>query len=1272
MRYRPFYFSLLLFFLSFEVLATEYRFSETIQWKPFEQIDLGENNMVNRPGFQGALFYSDQVLPHFKKNYRIHSANTSVEVSLEQMLFEPMTEKDQGILKQYQSDLGEIAPIGSVVQMKKEPWVSVDFIPIRWNDSLQNFEKLIAFVLVAEVVDLPKNKMPSRTYASSSVLASGDWFKIRVSETGVHTVTYNDLSAMGFDMNVPSSKIALFGNGGGVLPEKNNVPVYDDLVENPIKMVDGGDGSFDPGDYFIFYAQGPIVWNWNEEIQVFQHQNNYYDDYAYYFITALSGAAKRIVTAEISGGTPSVEVNSFIDYAYHEEDTRNIAAVGRIWFGEIYDISNLTHDFVFSFPNILKTSNSGYFYGKFAATSSGNSSFKIGLDGVNMATLNIEPTTGNYAMGKEGATSFRFLPKDENVLISTTYQRSNSSSLGYLDYIEVNVRRSLTMFGNQMLFRNITSEPNQLALFTLGNASSQLEIWDVTTAVNPTNVNTTVSGNQLQFSAMLSGHNEYVAFNSSGYKSVEFVEQVPNQNLHALRNVDYLIITHPDFLAQANDLANFHRERSTIKVEVVTINQVYNEFASGSHDITAIRNLAKMLYDESDAGAELKYLLLFGDASYDYKDRISDNTNFVPCWEATVQPLNVVNSIASDDYFGYLDDGEGEEPPYNVSSDDRVDIGIGRFVVQTAEEAQVAIDKTMHYSTNSTETMASYRNVITFIADDGDSNTHIKDAEAVSGFVGESFPVYNINKIYVDAYEQVSTPGGQKAPEVNRAINLQMEKGTLIFNYSGHGGEIGLGHEQIVQLSDINSWNNYDKLTVFITATCEFTRYDDPQRVSAGEQVFLNSKGGGIALFTTSRATYAYANRELNMDVYEDNMFEKIDGEYPTFGDIIRRSKRRGTSNDRKFVLVGDPACRMAYPEYAAETMAVNANPVGFVPDTLKALAMISVDGRITDKSGNAMPEYQGEIFPIVYDKLSEIVTYGDENQPYTFYLRKNVLFNGKASVVDGNFHFEFMMPKDIAYKYGTGRISYYFRNETTDGNGYFEDFIVGGFNPDALEDTIGPVIDLYLYDTTFVPGSVVGQNPLLFAKVRDESGINTTGAGIGHDIVTTVDEDPNLVYVLNDYYEADENSFNSGVVTYPFADLAEGDHVLSLKVWDVYNNSSIAYLPFTVVTSMSVVVDNLRNFPNPFSTSTEFTFTHNQAGNNMDVALHIYRMDGSLVRTLNTKIDAEGYQIAPLKWDGTSDAGGKIGRGFYVVRVVVRNEAGYTGEDSSKLIYIK
>ncbi len=1261
--------SLALFILfAVDLFSIDYQFHEKLKWQTIQSIKMPDGTQVLRPVFESAVFRNNQELPVFTAIYPIHTADADAQAAIASMRFERMSDQENLVLLPFQALLTEINPVADVVLMSKEPWVTVSFVPIRYNDSIQSFEKLVAFDVILDITDVPSRETSTAVYASQSVLSSGNWYKIKVNETGMHQITYNDLSAMGFDLNASSANIAVFGNGGGVLPEKNDTPVYDDLVENPILVVDGGDGKMDQGDKLVFYAQGPITWHWNVFDQAFNHQNNYYDDYAYYFITSLPTAGKRIETQTAPTESADMEVSDFIDYAYHEEDIRNLAGMGRTWFGELYDLSSLTYDFMFSFPNIIKTNNSGYFKGAFASKATSTNYFKIAINGVEMSTLSMELTTSYYDYGKEGLTDFRFLPKDDNVIVSTTFFRNSTTSVGYLNYIELNVRRSLQMVGNQMSFRNATSQPGQVALYTLGNVPSELEIWDVSVPVSPKRLSVSSSGNQLQFKAYTETVNEYIAFDGNNFKAVEFVETVANQNLHALRNIDYLIVAHSDFMDQAERLAAFHRDHNQWTVEVVDVAQVYNEFASGSHDITALRNFAKMLYDTGDPGAELKYMLLFGDASYDYKNRLDNFSNFVPCWESLGNSLNVVYCIATDDYFGYLDDGEGIEG----SSTDRVDIGIGRFVVATPDEAASAVDKTIHYAVNADPVMGSWRNVITFVADDGDSNIHMGDAEKLSSFLNENYPVYNINKIYTDAYPQESTPGGQKAPEVNRAINLQIDKGTLIFNYSGHGGEIGLGHEQIVQIPDINSWSNFDELAVFITATCEFTRYDDPARVSAGEQVFLNQKGGAIALFTTSRATFASANLALNMDIYEDNMFEKVNGEYPTFGDIIRKSKRRGSSNDRKFILVGDPACRMAYPENIAETTEILMNSSATSSDTLRALDMVKISGRVVDQSGTHLLDYQGEMYPIVYDKLSEIVTYGDESSPRTFYLRKNVLFNGKCSINNGDFTFEFMMPKDIAYKYGPGRISYYFNNETTDGHGYDENFIVGGFNPDAIEDTIGPDIRLFMFDTTFVPGSIVNQNPLLFALVSDESGINTTGAGIGHDIVTLLDDDPNQAYVLNDFYEADENSFNSGSISYPFSELDEGDHVLSLKVWDVYNNSSLAYLPFTVVSSASVIIDNLRNFPNPFSATTQFTFSHNQAGKELDVSLNVYGMDGMLVTTLVTKIDAEGYQIKPLEWDGSSENGGKIGRGFYVYHLVVRNNDGQVGHDQSKLVYIK
>ena len=1259
---------LLFFFVTIVGFSMPYNFHSSILWNEVQKVGY-DDTFIERLSFEGAHYYGISELPTFIDKFPIHTSHAKLNASLVNQVFTPVTHDEERILHTIGfSDTSIIVSAGIVIS-RKEPMVRVEFVPIRWNVSKQIFEKLTKFDVLIEVVDIIENTREVKEYTNLSVLATGEWFKIRLNKSGIYKITYNELSTMGFDLSTNPSNIAVFGNGGGLLPEKNDNSRYDDLFENPIVVVGGGDGSFDPGDYLLFYGEGPVVWKYNSLSQIFNYKPNYYKDYTYYFVTALSSPAKRIQNIESPPGDVDVIITDFDDYAVHDIDEQNIAGIGRTWFGETYDY-NTEYEFVFDFPNIKKQTDMAYFRGYFAARAFSSNNFKIYINGQLKNTFSIQalPVGERYWYAKSSSPGFTFTPVSDQVIVKTTYQRSSSGSVGFLDFIEINVQRDLVFSGNQMMFRKIIDSGNSVAKYNLLQANQNVTVWDISTPVNPQKVITQTEGSALSFKSDASVFSEYIAFTSDNYFAVEFVEEVQNQNLHGYRNIDYLIITHPDFLVEADSLANFHRLHGGIDVLVTTVGKIYNEFSSGGQDITAIRDFAKMLYDNSDPGKELRYLLLFGDASYDYKNILPEYSNFVPCWES-VASLNIVSSIASDDYFGFLDDGEGSE-----FNNDIVDIGIGRFVVNTVEEAESALDKTIHYSVNTTEVMAPWRNIVTFVGDDGDGNRHLRDAELLSTIFDTAYEVYNVNKIYIDAYEQISTPSGQRAPDVNRAINQRIEKGTLIFNYSGHGGETGLAHEQVVAIPDIISWRNYDKLAVFITATCEFTRYDDPRRVSAGELVFLNDKGGAIALFTTARATYAGSNLALNRAIYIDNMFEKIDGEYPRFGDIIRKSKKNGSANDMKFLLVGDPACRMAYLEHNAETVAINSNIVSIEePDTISALQIVKIEGIVTDKSGVKLTNFNGELFSSVYDKKSQVLTYGDDNPPYTFYVRNSVIFNGKSSIINGDFAFEFMVPKDIAYKYGFGKISYYFHDIVNiDGNGYYQNFIVGGIYENATIDTEGPIIDLFLNDTTFLPGDVTNQNPILLAFVSDSSGINTTGSGIGHDIITIINEDKELTHVLNDYYEADNNSYNRGTITYPFSDLSDGEHSLSLKVWDVYNNSSIAYLNFLVISAEQLVVESLMNYPNPFINETNFVFDHNQSGNEIDVLIEIYRIDGKKVKTLGARLYPEGHRSEPIIWDGSTDSGGKIGRGFYVYNVTVRNEGGAEGNDQSKLIYIR
>jgi len=1261
-----------IFFFSLSAFAQEadYSFSEQIEWKEIQHIKVSEDFSFDRLQFKGARYLGEDPIPVFLKQYPIHSSKVELSATLASVLTVPLTADELAIINKSIIDTSFIITT-SVQVSRQQPFALINISPVRLNPVTLQPEKLISFTVEVKVTDIVASGRDVLEHADNSVLSSGKWIKVRIAESGIYKITYSELSGMGFDVSVNPKNIAVFGNGGGLLPEKNDEFRYDDLVENPIIVKGEDDNKFNEGDYLLFYGKGPVSWKLDKVNNTFYHQDNIYDDYAYYFITALNRPAKRIEEQKAPSGSPDLTVTSFIDHKVHEKDEKNIASTGRLWLGEVFDF-NTKQSFEFNFPNLL-TTKKVHFQGSFAANSPTSSTFKVSVNGSFITTVIVSQTPDNgFHFGRIKTGKKDFLAKQDNLNVEVQYNRTSNSSTGYLDYLEFVAHRKLIMTGSQMIFSNIFNE-GTIANYKL-QGSNGLTIWDVTTPVDAQKVAAEFSGGTYSFKSGAKQVKEFIAFDGSEYKKVEFVEMVANQNLHSIRNIDYLIVAHPDFLEQANRLANYHFEKDGMSYAVVTPQLIYNEFSSGAQDISAIRDFVKMIYDESDPGRQIKYLLLFGDASFDYKDRKSDNTNFVPCWESW-ESLNIINSVATDDYFGCLDDGEG------ISADDKLDIGIGRFPVVNPDEAQMAVDKVIHYDSKTDETFGSWRNKVTFLADDEDYNGHLKDAEVLANYLETNFPVLNVDKIYVDAYDQISTPSGQQIPEVNRIINNRIDNGTLIFNYSGHGGEIGLGKERFMELADINSWTNWNSLTVFITATCEFSRYDDPSRVSAGEQVFLNPKGGGIVLFSTSRATYAAANLALNQYIYKNNLFNKKEGEYPCFGDVIMNSKVGGDKvsggdNDRKFILIGDPALKMAYPDFSTKTLKINQHVVvDNEYDTLRALQHVTVEGEIIDDANNLVDSFNGFIYPTIYDKKSKVMTKGtdDDSSPILFYLWKSIIFSGKASIDNGKFSFDFIVPKDIGYNFGKGRISYYFNSDDEDGAGYYDNIIIGGYDNGAGGDTEGPDITLFMNDTLFKSGDITNENPVLVAFVEDESGINTTGNGIGHDITATVDggsvEDQ---YILNDYYSSDVNRYNKGNISYPLHNLTPGMHTLTLKVWDIYNNPSEASIDFNVVSSGDMAVEKLYNYPNPFYDETTFVFSHNQADQPIEARIDIYSVSGWLVKTIKKNVFSEGYVSSQIKWNGYSDGGYKLSQGVYLYSLTVLNSNGHSDVKRSKLVITK
>jgi hypothetical protein len=534
------------------------------------------------------------------------------------------------------------------------------------------------------------------------------------------------------------------------------------------------------------------------------------------------------------------------------------------------------------------------------------------------------------------------------------------------------------------------------------------------------------------------------------------------------------------------------------------------------------------------------------------------------------------------------------------------------------------------------------------------------------------------DKIYLDAYTQVSTTAGSRYPEVNLAINNQIQKGTLIWNYNGHGSATRLAEEVILEQPVIDSWNNAGKLPLFITATCDFAPFDNPTIPSLGANILLREKTGGIALMTTTRLVFAYSNLIMNRNYLQFALQPRADGSYLSLGEAVKRAKnytyqtQADITNNRKFTLLGDPAATLAFPRFRVQTDTINGLSAVNPPDTLKALEPCTIAGRVSDAQGQLLGGFNGTITVTVFDKPQLLSTKANDADSYkaNFLQQNNPLFKGKATVNNGLFQCSFVVPKDINYQPGIGRISYYAENGITDANGSFTGFLLGG-SAGISADITGPEIKAYLNDEKFLNGMIVNETPVLIIHLTDASGINIAGTGIGHDITAMLDGDPGKTYVLNDFYEADLGSYQNGTVNFQLPLIADGPHTLTIKAWDVANNSSETQLSFRVINRKTLTLNNVFNYPNPFSHITRFSFDHNRPNEDLLVDIQVYTLSGSLVKTISKTINTNGNRSNDIEWNLLDKFGTIVAPGIYFYQVQVRSKDGQKFMKAGKLMVL-
>jgi hypothetical protein len=1110
--------------------------------------------------------------------------------------------------------------------------------------------------------------------AQESPLSRTNVLKIKVLERGVYKITAQDLQNAGWNLSqITPQNIALFGGENGLLRQENSYwtaeKLENSLKEQAIQIIGGEDGRFEGQDYLLFFAESSDKMSYNTQTKLFEYEKNLYDDHNYYFLVQKTSPALRIEKATQPQNATTL-LTEYDKIWHHELELVNILSSGvrlapggsgRKWFGERFDFKS-SYDFNFAAENLVLGSPLQLRV-RLMALSGSPSNFNIRLNNKNLGEIEVPflPISTYAPKGVEVEKSYTIWPSELNnttiLNLNIEYNKTdNLNGFGYLDYITLQGRVLLQRGENQLIFRNTQTLDLNEATFQIQNLQAQDQIWDVSDPQRPSWIETS-NGNQVSIFTEKK-LKELVVFQNT-LTPLE-IKAIESQNLIGLSAPNLLILTHPDFEAQAQRLADFRRSESGFEVEVVTVDKVYHEFSSGRQDVSALRNFIRYLYLKNPT--KMQYVLLFGDASFDYKDRIGGNTNFVPTYQAR-ESLHPILSFCSDDYFAFMDENEGFwEESYSADEPD-LDLGVGRLPVRSAQMAELVVDKLIHYQ--SPATLGDWRKRLTFISDDGDQNIHAADTERLTNFVESTYPAFNVQKLHIDAFEQVSTSNGKESFAAREQLERILNAGTLVVNFMGHGSETGWTSERILTLSSISRWQNQDRLPLFVTATCTFGRYDNPNVVSGGEQLMVGRSTGAIGLVTSTRPVFSNTNYLLARAFYEA-VLEPIAGEMPRLGQVMRKAKNQSLNlANRNFTLLGDPSMRLAYTSEKAVVTKIERNGVAqsLQNAQIAALSRVRVSGQI-EKNGVLSQDFKGTLFVKIFEKPTSLLSKGDESDPFSFLSYEYAIFQGRASVRNGLFSFEFIVPKDIDYKLDWGKISLYAQHESQnrDALGY-QKVLIGGSDQAATPDDNPPTVKLWLQDKNFKSNDIVPSNPLLIADFADEQGINISGYTIGHDIEAVLElnfEDSKRTqtqtFVLNAYYQAQKDDFTKGTLNYLLQRLPAGKHRLSLTAWDTHNNFTTESIEFRVENA-PIVVELKKSYPNPFASRLHFELTQDRAGDDIELILQVFDMQGRLVRQVRqTYLNSNAH--LQITWDGKSEGGTEVRSGAYICKIIVSSPA--------------
>ncbi len=1112
-----------------------------------------------------------------------------------------------------------------------------------------------------------------QTRSEQLAFTSGKWVKIQFNGENVYKVSYEDLIEWGINPSeMQEDAFHFYTVQGDILSETNLDTSWGHAKETAVFFDDGGDGKLNPGDAILLYRKGSKGWKF--ENGSFSHYQNIYSNNEFGVIGFTGANTDVLEYNSIKMNTisfdPSAQtaIPQFKQLQFHEKDEVNPMKMGRIWLGERLGNLGLSKQFTFQLTHNPDSCKIKIRFAPSIQDDTGSIIVKVNNSIVEQISLRRVYSSDEifYTFDKV----YTIKNPGQDLKIDLTLNRPNTQSSLYLDYIEISSDDSPKIQNtSQHLYIKEMSpiiSNSKIVIPLLGN-QKDWTVFDVSDPYNP----------QYLLSNLANGYLEIPVEPNSIYTDLLIFRRNEIPSPKYFSNISNKLFLSEDWAAQNGQAVYIYGNQFKSVIQeidipgfAVDVNSLYEVFSGGQQDLMALRKFLQFVYLSSNKQFKTGATLI-GAASYDYKNRIEGNTNFVPVYQGWAEQLTT--SYCLDDVIGYLEINQGD-PQKTVSS---LTLPIGRIPARTDQDVITFFNKRKRYT--SKETLGAWRRKLAFVSDDVDvswESEFINESETYANYIQDNFSIFKVDKIYSDAYNQVTNGNNESYPEVTQSIVNAFEDGCLFMNYQGHGGEKGWAQESILDIPTINGLRNPNNLPILFTATCEFSRYDNPEFQSAGEKTLLNSNGGAIALMTTTRSVYVSGNSAINNAFWTQYGFPKEDEPIPTMGELFSRLKNRPrlNSEDNKFALLGDVSLKVAFPEHLVVIDSINSISEKIFADTLKAFSVIQIKGHINERLKGLYANFNGVLDVEIYDKPIVKFTLNNDNSAGAISYRNesSIIYKGNITIENGYFNLNFIIPKDINYEIGEGRALFYAHNEVTDAAGSWR-FLIGGSENVDVVDSVGPNVKAFIQDTLFNSKYTVNSNAYFMATVDDESGINATGSGIGRDMEVVIDKgtEMELRYVANSYFTFDQNSYKSGVIHMPLSNLKPGKHIAYCKVWDIYNNSGYDQVEFVVAPKRTFIIGDVVAYPNPVKSNQDLniSFSHNLLEEDLNITINIYDISGrKLAEWSKIAFFANSKETISCPMNELF-RGGYITSGIYLYRINVQTMDGLVSSGSGKFI---